>query len=300
MQKRNKPEFMKTKDTPLNHRSSGIDHQVFPKIDLTYERSSEEVWKTLSAAMEKTNVAKLPPKRYLDQNWFRISIAAIFVIALSLGSFSRLHTKTVYSAAGEHYTAMLPDGSTAEMNAGSVLKYKPIWWFFKREVVFEGEAFFKVRKGKQFEVVSQLGRTRVLGTTFNIYARKGNYTVTCYTGKVRVISTNNGHSLDIEPNEEASINRDGTMKLTNVELISEEAFWMNNMFFFTRTPIYLVFEEIERQYGVTIEASGEIKTMMYTGNFSRSLKLTEVLKMLCRPYGLGFQLIDGVYVIQKE
>jgi ferric-dicitrate binding protein FerR (iron transport regulator) len=291
---------MKTKDTSLKHGSSGNDQPVFPKIDLTYERSKDDVWKSLTLAMEKSNVTALPPKRYLNQVWVRISVAAILVVGLGLGSFFRLYTKTIHSATGEHYLAMLPDGSTAEMNAGSILQYKPFWWYFNRQVVFEGEAFFKVRKGKKFEVVSQLGSTSVLGTSFNIYARKGSYTVTCYTGKVRVVSTDNGHSLDIEPREQASINRDGTMKLSQVEMVSEEAPWMNDMFFFTGTPISLVFEEIERQYGITIDTHDLNKSLLYTGNFTRSLAADEVLKMVCRPYGFGFQIINGVYVIQKE
>jgi ferric-dicitrate binding protein FerR (iron transport regulator) len=291
---------MKTKDTPHKHQLLGIDEPVFPKIDLTYERSKDDVWQSLTLAMEKSNVTALPPKRHMNQVWVRISVAAILVVGLGLGSFSRLYTKTIHSATGEHYLAMLPDGSTAEMNAGSILKYKPFWWYFNREVEFEGEAFFKVRKGEKFEVVSHLGRTSVLGTSFNIYARKGNYTVTCYTGKVRVVSIENGHSLDIEPREQASINRDGTMKLSQVEMVSEEAPWMNDMFFFTATPISLVFEEIERQYGITIDTHDLNKSLLYTGNFTRSLAADEVLKMVCRPYGLGFQIIDGVYVVQKE
>lgn len=291
---------MKTKDTSIELGLSGNKLQVFPKIDLTYERSKDDVWQSLTLAMENSKVTALPPKRYLNQVWVRISVAAILVVGLGLGSFFRLYTKTIHSATGKHYLAMLPDGSTAVMNAGSILKYKPYWWYFNREVVFEGEAFFKVRKGKKFEVVSQLGSTSVLGTSFNIYARKGSYTVTCYTGKVRVVSTNNSHSLDIEPSEQASINRDGTMKLSRVEMVSEEAPWMNDMFFFTGTPMNLVFEEIERQYGVTIEAGDAITSMQYTGNFTRSLAADDVLKMVCRPYGLSFQIIDGIYVIRKE
>lgn len=291
---------MKNRDAYKNKQSSDDVLNALPNLDLSYEKSEDEVWHELESLMEQTEAGSLPPKRTMAASWYRVAVAAVLVLALGAGLVMRLYTKTVHSQAGQHITAVLPDGSSVELNAGSVIKYKPLWWQFERRLSFEGEAFFKVSDGKEFEVVSSIGRTMVLGTSFNIYARKGEYKVTCYTGKVRVVSAGTGHSLDIVPNEKATINRDGTMRLSKVSNTRSEAPWVNNMFLFTRTPMSLVFEEIERQYGVTIRQDEAIDHLLYTGNFTRDTSVEEVLKMVCRPYDLKFNKIDGIYVISKE
>jgi ferric-dicitrate binding protein FerR (iron transport regulator) len=237
--------------------------------------------------------------RLLTLSAVRWSSAAMILLFLMAGLFARFYTKTVTSPAGNHLTVLLPDGSGVEMNAGSVIKFRPWWWPIQREVNFEGEAFFKVKKGKSFEVVSSLGRTIVLGTSFNIYARQNQYRVTCYTGRVRVVVAGSGHSADIVPNDEASLNRDGTLHLTHLSNPEEISSWRNHKFFFTGTPLALVFQEIERQYGVTIFTKGNTD-YLYTGNFTGERAIEEVLNMVCRPYGLDFNPVANGFLISKK
>ncbi|GAO28948.1 hypothetical protein JCM15548_11095 [Geofilum rubicundum JCM 15548] len=140
----------------------------------------------------------------------------------------------------------------------------------------------------------------MLGTSFNIYARNKQYLVTCYTGKVRVLSPATNQSLDIESQQQASINRDGTMKLTSIENGMDEAPWMSHMFIFTGTPIQMVFDEIERQFDVSIKVVDDMEGLLYSGNFSRDLTVEEVLQMVSRSFALEYSYVNGVYVIQKK
>jgi hypothetical protein len=59
-----------------------------------------------------------------------------------------------------------------------------------------------------------------------------------------------------------------------------------------------VFEEIERQYDVSIIFPGKFHHL-YTGNFSRNQPVEQVLKMVCKPYGLEFRKTDQGYEIVK-
>ena len=272
--------------------------QSFPGIEVNYSRSREDVWAQLSEQMDVQPTPKVKV-RTLRSNWITMAAAAVLIVMLSATAFMHLYTKTVSAPAGQHLAAILPDGSSVELNASSVIKYKPFWWRFNREVQFEGEAFFKVMKGKKFEVLSSQGRTIVLGTSFNIYSRKGEYKVTCYTGKVRVVSVVSGDATEITANKQAVVQRDGSIEL-NERVDSEQTIsWMNDMFIFTHTPLMLVFEEIERQYGISITTNEKLD-YLYSGNFTRDRSAEEVVKMVCRPLGLKYKATSSGFLVSKR
>ncbi len=272
-----------------------------PKLDVPYSRSKQQVWDELEQTMNKSVSESVSAPAMAKVRTFRpvwLSAAAILIVLLSTTAFFRFYTKTVQADMGQHLTALLPDGSSIELNAGSVIKYQPLWWRFNREVQFEGEGFFKVQKGQSFEVVSSLGRTIVLGTSFNIYARKNEYKVTCYTGKVRVVSVVSGESTDITPNMQAYIESNGRVVSAAEENTEATISWMKDMFFFTGTPIETVFEEVERQYGVRIQVQDQLN-FLYTGNFKRSRSADDVMNMICRPMGLSYEKTNFGYRVHQ-
>jgi len=272
-----------------------------PEIELSFSKSKEDVWSELSALIdEKETTETVQPKKQgqLKQLNIVYAAAAVIVLLLSTTAFLRLYTKTIAAGAGQHLTALLPDGSSIELNASSTIQYHPYWWRFNREVKFEGEGFFKVQKGQSFEVVSTKGRTIVLGTSFNIYARKNDYKVTCYTGKVRVVSVVSGESTDITPNQQAIIKTDGKV-ISHTEINTDETIsWINDQFIFTGTPLYIVFEEIERQYGISIQTKEKL-SYNYSGNFTRKQSADEVMHKVCLGLGLKYQKVDGGYLVSK-
>jgi len=273
--------------------------QLMPKVELPYSRSKEDVWEQIDNLIDgdEDTPQIQPQSKVIQLKPILMAVAAIFIILLGSATFFSLYTKTVTATAGQHLTALLPDGSSIELNAGSTIKYKPYWWLFERKVKFEGEGFFKVQKGQSFEVVSPMGRTIVLGTSFNIYARNNNYRVTCYTGKVRVVSVVSGQSTDITPNEMATVHMGQVTKLDEVNT-SETISWVNGMFKFTATPIHLVFEEIERQYGIKIVTAEKLH-YLYSGNFTRKRSAEDVLSMVCRSLGLNYEKKNGIYAVSK-
>lgn len=268
----------------MNH--GAIDRQskaFFKGGEFTWQKSQADVWAEMEALVE----AK-PAGRSVKVN-FRstvIAIAASFLVLIGVGTFMRYYQVTEVCYAGEHQLAQLPDGSTIDMNAETVVKYNPYWWRFKREVRFEGEAFFEVEKGKKFSVVSTKGVTEVLGTSFNIFSREAIYKVTCVTGSVRVISPTK-NTVVLKPNSKAEIRSNGTIDVkTDIETFPEIS-WKKNIFLFTAAPLQEVFYEIERQYNVDIKASID-SYALYTGNFSKDLKVEEVLSYVCPALGLEY------------
>ena len=255
----------------------------FPEIELSYSKSKEDVWKELSMATS-TSVRK--PKTVRLQ-WVKYAVAASILLLLGYTGFINLYTKTIYCPKGQHLSFVLPDQSEVELNANSSLSYKPYWWKFSRKVKFEGEGFFEITKGSKFEIESNYGKTYILGTSFNIYARGNQYKVTCYTGKVKVVSTITSDNILLLPNDHAYVTQNGKIKLQKDDRAEEKILWRNNLFFFTDTPLKTVFEEIELQYDINIVEKGKFD-LPYTGNFSKEKSVETVLHTVCMPLGLKY------------
>lgn len=259
-----------------------------PGIELPYAKSKDEVWAEMISEIEKTQTS-VKKTRSL---WLMYSLAASMVLLLVSAAFMRFYTETQYCPKGEHLSVLLPDKSRVELNANSSLTYHPYWWQFSREVKFEGEAFFNISKGKQFDIISRYGSTRILGTSFNIYTRKNNYKVTCFTGKVKVFSNLTQDEVVLYPKDYASINRNGQIELERGINIKEKTMWRDHIFFFTGTPIQNVFEEIELQYNIRI-VKQNLSKISYTGNFKKGNSVDEVLNWVCLPLGLEYSKVSS-------
>jgi transmembrane sensor len=264
--------------------------EIFPEIDLKYSVSKDEVWENISRQISETQsgnrgVVKLNP-------FYRIAIAASLILVLGITGFLRYYSKTVYSPAGQHLTLCLPDSSVVDLNAQSTVEYHPYWFMFSRTVTLDGEAFFKVVSGNRFKVTSRMGETTVLGTSFNIYSRNNDYSVTCFTGKVRVVSAQKNERVLLNPSEQAYINKDGFLRF--VQEVNSKAVrsWLDNMFIFTGSSVMDVLQEIERQYNIKIVYKAD-PNLTYTGNFSKSLSEKEVLDLVCTSLGLKFEAKSG-------
>jgi len=270
--------------------------EIFPEIDLKYSVSKDEVWEKISRQISGSQagnrkVIKLNPL-------YKIAVAASLIFLLGIAGFMRYYSKTVYSPAGQHITLCLPDSSIINLNAQSTIKYHPYWFSFSRMVTLEGEAFFKVISGNQFKVISRRGETTVLGTSFNIYSRNNDYNVTCFTGRVRVISAEKNEKVLLNPSEQAFINKDGFLRIAQEVNYKAVKSWMENMFVFTGSSVIDVVEEIERQYNIKIIFKAD-PNLTYTGNFSKSLSEKEVLDLVCTSLGLKFETRSGAeYLIE--
>ena len=258
----------------------------FPEVDLKFLISKEEVWENLLLQLDepqmKTKRVSLISPRY------RFAVAASLILLLGLAGFFRLYTRTISSPAGQHLTFYLPDSSLIELNAQSEIRYHPYWFRFSRTLALDGEAFFKVTSGIRFNVLSKRGETTVLGTSFNIYSRNNDYSVTCFTGKVRVVSAEKSERVLLNPDEQAFINKEGFLRFVQEINTQTAKSWRDNMFVFTGSSVIDVLQEIERQYNIKIILHGN-PNLTYTGNFSKSLSEKEVLNLVCTPLGLKFE-----------
>jgi ferric-dicitrate binding protein FerR (iron transport regulator) len=258
-----------------------------------WKKSEAEIWSALEGRIDSMPKGRLLIFKSAFTKW---AVAASILILISAGSFLRFYSVSIQTPEGQHTIALLPDQSKVDLNAQSKLTYYPYWWKISRIVKLEGEAFFEVQKGKKFKVISIKGNTQVVGTSFNIFAREEIYKVTCVTGSVRVRSRAGFEAL-LKPNSKAEIQPGGKINvLENIETYPEIS-WKRNVFLFTASPVFQVFREIERQYGVHIETKIDDYSL-YTGNFTKDQNVEEILEYVCPAMNLKYiRKSAGEYLI---
>ena len=270
--------------------------EFFSKGKIEWDKPEADVWAELESSITKKPAGKSISFFPKMVKW---SAAAVVAVLLGFSALTFLYSKTIVSQPGELVVAELPDGSTVEMNAGSTLKYYPLKWMYKRKLQFAGEGFFNVQKGKRFEAESENGSTRVLGTSFNIYSRNNQYRVTCLTGKVEVVSKTN-ESVFLNPNNHVEI-EDGKFVMKKENKAENYVSWKNNQFFFAGRPLKEVFEEVERQYGVTIQLPPKLYNRNFASNFSKKYNVEEVLDFVCKSMQIKYiKQSENVFLIVGE
>ncbi len=284
---------MENLDKHISYNQRNSEHDDFlTKVEIPFAKSKDEIWGIISDKLSDRPHIKSKTK-VISMIWFKVSAAAIVILLIGTSLFLKFYTKNFHCNKGEHISQVLPDGSVVEMNAESSISYHPYWWNFDREVTFEGEAFFEVERGKKFKVLSENGITEVLGTGFNIYARNNDYKVYCETGKVKVSSTKTNVDFIISPGEIVII--DNENKLGKVENIKAENIlsWKNNKFIFTSELLTEVFEELERQYNVSIITDLENPDdYIYTGYFTKDVSVKSSLNFICKSFNFTFVKLE--------
>lgn len=150
-----------------------------------------------------------------------ISIAAVLCIVFYLGMLFKSEKKTgesilpVLAAYNEIKAPMggkseikLSDGTEIMLNAGSSIKYSRDYNLANRDLILDGEAYFKVAKNKKLPLIVRTGdlNIKATGTEFNIkaYSDEDFIETTLIEGEVEVLqkgSTEKDQVLILKPNQ---------------------------------------------------------------------------------------------------
>jgi len=205
------------------------------------------------------NQKKTTKVRTLIPSW-AYAVAATLVLFLAYSFFFQ---QTTYQAQlADQTNFQLPDGSEVMLNAGSEIAFKSFNWDSNRTLELTGEAYFKVKKGSKFKVVTKEGTVTVLGTQFTVNSRSNFYNVTCFEGKVKVTSGKLNHILT--PGNAISIQDNMATPYKTTEAIPS---WTAQESSFNAVAIYEVVTELERQYNITISGKENLKVAYFTGRF---------------------------------
>ena len=223
------------------------------------------------------------------QRFIRVAAAVAAIAVLSLYFLSSDDT-SIRTDFAERSEVVLPDNSEIILNAGSEITYSEKNWDKERTLNLKGEAFFKVAKGKKFQVATAEGTVTVLGTQFNVENRNGYFEVTCFEGLVSVSYKDQETQLAAG---DAFLAIRG--KIIPADTPSEAVpVWMLDESNFKSTPLTYVLDELERQFDLEITTQNVNLDQLYTGSFSNTnLKLA--LESISAPSNLEFN-IEGKQV----
>ena len=213
---------------------------------------------------------------YLSAASVMILLGTIFLLKLGAGN----HFEADYT---ENKLIDLPDESIVNLNDGSSIEFSARKWHDRRRLILKGEASFKVEKGSDFSVTTKNGDVRVLGTYFNVRAWDDNLYVECYEGKVQV--TKNDSSLILLAGMSINIEEDFSVKVEGIGHSNPQ--WTEGNSRFYEESVRSVFDEMERQYDISIEY--EKLDQYFSGTF-RHNNLSEALEKVCRPLGLQYSI----------
>ncbi len=244
------------------------------------------------------NKRSLTDTKVIQLNPFKkfLRVAAAIVILLT-GTYFYVSSldATVSTQYAENKEIVLPDNSEVVLNADSKVSYNAKNWDSNRNITLEGEAFFKVAKGKRFTVATEAGEVAVLGTQFNVENRKDFFEVSCYEGLVSV--SFNGKETKL-PAGSSFVAIDG-------KIISEEApaantpSWINAESSFKSIPLKYVLDEFQRQHNIIVETKNIDTNLLYTGSFSNT-DANLALQSISTPSRIKFKLEGNKVLFYAE
>jgi transmembrane sensor len=127
---------------------------------------------------------------------------------------------------GSNSEVYLPDGSQVKLNAGSSIRYRTDFNEDNREIHLNGEAYFKVAKNTDLQLIVKAGMINVkaTGTEFNIKAYDDEETIetTLVEGSVEITRTEEKTSetvtVNLNPNQKAIFIKDSdSFTLNDIE-----------------------------------------------------------------------------------
>jgi transmembrane sensor len=268
------------------------------------------------------------------------SIAAVFCIAFFLGSYVNQRniiipkeqpSKVIYTEIkvplGAKSEIKLTDGTEVILNAGSTLKYRSNYNSNNRDLILEGEAYFKVAKNANLPLIVEAGKINIkaIGTEFNVkaYSDEGIIETTLIEGKVEISQKDDSKRdeyLVLKPNQKAIYLKESDQitleKIREIEpailksakihsdklLVSQKTdidqviAWTHNRLIIRSENLESLCIKLQRKYDVNfIFGNDEIKKYRFTGVLLDE-SLEQVLNIIKLTAPVNY-LIDGKTVV---
>jgi transmembrane sensor len=260
------------------------------------ENEISEQWNLLKSKQKMSVIGRRKTQ------WWQIAAAACVLIISGLSVYFWQKTKSepilFTTKFNETKTLILPDSSEVTLNANSQLSMNPDWEEGNpREVWLKGEGYFKVKKKTQknsFEVHTDRLNIKVLGTIFNILARKSVNNVMLEEGKVEVNAATFSSQL-MKPNELITWTEKALIKST----VSPQDYnaWLRNQLVFTGMYLKDVVDRLEDLYGLKIELSPNLAQKQFTAVLP-SQNPEVIIDALVATFGLKMRKVGNRIILE--
>ena len=231
----------------------------------------------------------------------RLAAAAVALIVIGAAFF--LIPQSVEAPLGEIAVVSLPDGSTAELNSGSIVQFNRLFGITNRNLSLNGEAYFDVETSdKPFRVAANGTVTEVLGTSFNVRSWSDhplNETdVAVEEGTVKFYPQQYALNAVIlqEKNQSrwhTGLNLPEDPSEVDMERVTG---WRERKFIFYEESLQQIFREVERRFNLTIELQNrDVATETLTGYYGEVGSPESLLNDICTVAGLSYSKTANGY-----
>ena len=261
-----------------------------------FKKTKDEVWDEMISKTKSKSKPTSSKLIILNRKFYSVAASILMFLAITWLVVDKSY-KTYYVENGAKQEVILPDNSVVFINSDSHLSYSKLIWNFKRKVKLDGEAYFKVKTGNKFIVITPIAQVQVLGTEFNTYSRNGVFETKCFSGKVQVKNIENeivltkgkAISIDVKNNKSKQFNFD---HINNKD-------WRNDVFSFDKKSLVFVFNELSRVFDVEIVILNNIHERKFTGHFEKD-SIEDALEVICLSMQLNYKITDDKKVIIEE
>lgn len=280
--------------------------------------ANAETYHSLKTTQRKIRENQSPSKQYnLVHKLLRIAAILIIPLLSIAGSYLYIKQNTYnpeliqcFVPEGENQEVILPDGSTVNINSGSILIYPKKFKGDTRTLYLTGEANFTVKKDKEhpFIVSTSYLKVQALGTKFNVqaYSESDKITTTLENGAVKVDKIAGGEdSFILSPNEQLEYNhKTGVFEKRKINAANYSG-WTKGELNFINQPLKEILATIQRKYVVDFVINPRLFTSdLYTIKFRQHADINTIMKVLTMTVsGLAYE-IDGntitIYSLNKK
>ena len=261
-----------------------------------------------------------------------VSGIAYFTISKLKTGDVALHEITV--PYGSRISIMLNDSSRIWVNSGSRLTYPSHFGEGKRVVYLEGEAFFDIQKNpsQPFYVKTSDIDIKVLGTRFNVksYPEEDIIETTLISGQLMLLpkqfNETDGRQTVLHSNQKAYYSKDArklelskqeyikdikpasketsnlvkTKTIENIEYMTIETSWKDELLIFRDEPFSSLARRLERWYGVEIILNdSEVGDYKFTGTI-RNETIEQAMKAFSVASSIDYTIDQSRIIITKK
>ena len=212
----------------------------------------------------------------------------------------QMEYSTPYGVKGK---IVLPDSSVVWLNSGSKIGFPSKFTGSSRNVTFNGEAYFDVKKDSLFPMrinTSHNFNVVVTGTSFNLHSYREDPFFSLYLSKGRVnIQDKKGNVIHmLKEDESIEYNfRANEIKTRTATEPSSIVGWKNGWLIFDEEELKSVFRKMERWYGISFKICNNFNlNNKLTAKF-REESASQVLDLMKKISLIDYSIKDSVVFI---
>lgn len=230
------------------------------------------------------------------------SVVAVILVFI-LGGIYLLFTPekeiVVFGKEGEIVELTLDDGSTVDLNSGSMIAYPITFKGKERRVKLEGEAYFEVVGNEKQPFIVELDQAEVgvLGTRFNVKAYKEDEKIitTLLEGIVQFrLKDVKDESLILQPNQQIVYDLSTSTHILSEVEADIYTTWREGGLYFENVDLDEITRILERRFGVAVEnQTTSQKGQYFSGMFEKETGLLQILDVLKRHRTFDYENKNG-------